>query len=113
MAATFGGASGAIADGHASQGTGALSTGIGVGGNSSGPPKAGHADMAADLAIQRIGGATQAVVALGTGYGAGKATRYRVATGAVANGAAVAPSTYINRSGRALVAGEGVWAVAP
>jgi peptidyl-tRNA hydrolase len=69
--------------------------------------------MAADLVIQRIGGATQAVVALGTGYGASKGTRFRVATGAVANGAAVAPSTYLNRSGRAMVAGEGVWAVAP
>lgn len=51
-------------------------------------------------------------VALGTGYGTNKGTRYLVASGAVANGAAVSGG-YLNRSGRTMVAGEGVWAVAP
>lgn len=44
---------------------------------------------------------------------ANKGTRRLQATGAVANGAVVTPSTYLNRSGRALVAGDQVWAVAP
>lgn len=51
--------------------------------------------------------------ALGTGYGTNKNTRRVTATGAVAIGAAVAPSTYINRSPRALVAGDSLWAVEP
>jgi hypothetical protein len=51
-------------------------------------------------------------VMLGTGYGTNKGTRYLVASGAVANNAAVSGG-YLNRSGRAMVAGEGVWAVAP
>jgi hypothetical protein len=51
-------------------------------------------------------------VMLGTGYGTNKGTRYLVAAGAVANNAAVSGG-YLNRSGRAMVAGEGVWAVAP
>lgn len=51
-------------------------------------------------------------VMLGTGYGANKGARYLVAAGAVANNAAVSGG-YLNRSGRAMVAGEGVWAVAP
>jgi hypothetical protein len=49
---------------------------------------------------------------LGTGYGTNKGTRYLVAAGAVANNAAVSGG-YLNRSGRAMIAGEGVWAVAP
>jgi len=44
---------------------------------------------------------------------ANKPFRRVVAAGAVANGAAVTPGTYLNQSGRALVAGDEVWAVAP
>lgn len=42
-----------------------------------------------------------------------KPFRRVVAAGAVANGAAVTPGTYLNQSGRALVAGDEVYAVAP
>ena len=42
-----------------------------------------------------------------------KPFRRVVAVGAVADGAAVTPGTYLNKSGRALVAGDEVWAVAP
>jgi hypothetical protein len=44
---------------------------------------------------------------------ANKPFRRVVAVGAVADGAAVTPGTYLNKSGRALVAGDEVWAVAP
>ncbi len=50
---------------------------------------------------------------LGTGFGTNKGTRRLTAAGAVAIDAAVTPSTYLNRSGRALVAGDVLWAVAP
>lgn len=52
-------------------------------------------------------------VMLGTGFGANKGTQRLQAVGAVAIDAAVTPSSYLNRSGRALVAGEQTWAVAP
>lgn len=42
-----------------------------------------------------------------------KPFRRVVAVGNVADGAAVTPGTYLNRSGRAMVAGDEVWAVAP
>lgn len=44
---------------------------------------------------------------------ANKPFRRVAATGAVAIGAAVSPSTYLNQSGRALVAGDELFAVAP
>lgn len=50
---------------------------------------------------------------LGTGFGTNKGTQLLAAAGAVAIDAAVTPSSYLNRSGRALVAGDQVWAVAP
>lgn len=50
---------------------------------------------------------------LGTGFGTNKGTQRLTAAGAVAIDAAVTPSTYLNRSGRALVAGDTLWAVAP
>lgn len=50
---------------------------------------------------------------LGAAFGTSKNTQRLTATGAVANGAAVTPSTYLNRSGRAMVAGESTWAVEP
>jgi len=50
--------------------------------------------------------------ALGAGFGVTKGTRYLVAAGAVANNAAISGG-YLNRSGRAMAAGEGAWAVAP
>lgn len=50
---------------------------------------------------------------LGTGFGANKNTRRVTAVGPVAIDAAVTPGTYLNRSGRALVAGESLWAVEP
>ncbi len=49
---------------------------------------------------------------LGAAYGTGKGTRYLVAAGAVAINAAVSGG-YLNRSTRAMVAGDAVWAVAP
>lgn len=49
---------------------------------------------------------------LGSGFGTNKGTRYLTAAGSVANGAAVSGG-YLNRSGRAMVAGESTWAVAP
>jgi hypothetical protein len=52
------------------------------------------------------------VDALGSTYGTGKGMRYLVAAGAVAVNAAVSGG-YLNRSGRAMVAGEATWAVAP
>jgi hypothetical protein len=50
---------------------------------------------------------------LGTGFGSQKNTQRLTAVGAVALNAAVTPSTYLNRSGRALVAGDALWAVEP
>lgn len=52
-------------------------------------------------------------VMLGAGFGVNKGTRRVQASGAVAPGAAVTPSSYLNRSGRAMVAGDQTWAVAP
>lgn len=52
------------------------------------------------------------VDALGSTYGTGKGMRYLVAAGAVAVGAAVSGG-YLNRSPRAMVAGDATWAVAP
>jgi hypothetical protein len=49
---------------------------------------------------------------LGTGIVAPKGGRYLTAVGNVANNAAVSGG-YLNRSGRAMVAGESVWAVQP
>lgn len=53
------------------------------------------------------------VYALGTGFGAQKNLQRLTATGNVAIDAAVTPSTYLNRSGRALVAGDSLFAVEP
>lgn len=53
------------------------------------------------------------IYALGAGFGAQKNMQRLTAAGNVANGAAVTPSTYLNRSGRAMVAGDSVWAVEP
>lgn len=50
---------------------------------------------------------------LGAGFGTSKNTQLLAAAGNVANGAAVTPSTYLNRSGRAMVAGDITWAVEP
>jgi hypothetical protein len=102
---------GAISDATASQDTGALSTGIGVGANWSGQPAQQTATAAAFTAA-RIGDATAGTVyALGSTYGSSKGTRYVTATGAVADGAAVTTG-WVNRSGRAMVAGDYCWAVA-
>ncbi len=49
---------------------------------------------------------------LGAAYGVGKGMRYLVAAGAVAINAAVSGG-YLNRSTRAMVAGDATWAVAP
>jgi hypothetical protein len=53
------------------------------------------------------------VYMLGAAFGANKNTQRLTAAGAVAIDAAVAPSAYLNRSGRALVAGDGLYAVEP
>jgi hypothetical protein len=50
---------------------------------------------------------------LGAAFGTNKGTQRLQAVGAVAINAAVTPSSYLNRSGRALVAGDQLWAVAP
>lgn len=75
------------------------------------------------VALTALGGGTGGAVtlttgregdldALGTGFGVNKGTRYLIASGAVANNAAISGG-YLNRSGRAMVSGEGAWAVAP
>jgi len=53
------------------------------------------------------------VFMLGAAFGANKNTQRLTAVGAVAVNAAVTPSTYLNRSGRAMVAGDSTWAVEP
>jgi hypothetical protein len=50
---------------------------------------------------------------LGAAFGANKNTQRLTAVGAVAVNAAVTPSTYLNRSGRAMVAGDSTFAVEP
>lgn len=110
MAATYT-TDGVIADATASQDTGALSTGIGVGPEWSGQPAQQSATAAAFTAA-RIGDASAGTVyALGAAYGASKGTRYVTASGSVADGSAVVAG-WINRSGRTMVAGDYTWAVA-
>jgi hypothetical protein len=62
--------------------------------------------------VTSIGYGSQAFM-LGTGFGANKNFQRLAAAGAVAVDAAVTPSTYLNRSGRALVAGDTLFAVEP
>lgn len=50
---------------------------------------------------------------LGAAFGANKNTQRLTATAPVAINAAVTPSTYLNRSGRAMVVGDSTWAVEP
>jgi hypothetical protein len=50
---------------------------------------------------------------LGAAFGANKNTQRVTATGPVAINAAVTPSAYLNRSGRAMVAGDATFAVEP
>jgi hypothetical protein len=52
-------------------------------------------------------------VMLGAAFGVNKGTRFLQAIGSIANGAAITPSSYLNRSGRTMVAGDQTWAVAP
>lgn len=102
---------GAIADATASQDTGALSTGIGCGANSSGAVP-DQSLTASAFTAARIGDAAAGTVyALGASYGSSKGTRYVIATGSVANGAAVTAG-WLNRSGRTMAAGDYCWAVA-
>lgn len=112
MAATYT-TNGAIYDATASQDTGALSTGIGVGPNynHSGPfPEQSLTDAA--FVADRIGDATDGTVyALGSTYGASKGVRYLQASGTVADGGTVTAG-WVNRSGRSLASGDYVWAVA-
>lgn len=62
--------------------------------------------------VSAIGYGSQAFM-LGTGFGANKNFQRLAAAGAVAVDAAVTPSTFLNRSGRALVAGDTLFAVEP
>ncbi len=104
---------GAICDATASQDTGALCTGIGVGGNNASPDPQ-QTLTAADFTAARIGDATAGVVyGLGSDYGASKGMRYLEADAAVANNAAITPSTYVNRTDRAMALGDCAWGVAP
>jgi hypothetical protein len=50
---------------------------------------------------------------LGAAFGTNKGTQRLQAVGGVAINGVITPSTYLNRSGRALVAGDQTWAVAP
>lgn len=110
MAATYV-TDGVITDATASQDTGALSTGIGVGPEMSGP-LAEQSLTAAAFTAARIGDATAGVVyTLGAAYGASKGTRYVLATGSVADGAAIVAG-WLNRSGRTMVSGDYAWGVA-
>lgn len=61
--------------------------------------------------VVTVGSGSRAVI-LGTGFGTNKGTRRLVAAGTVADGAAVSGG-YLNRSGRAMAAGDSTWAVAP
>lgn len=62
--------------------------------------------------VSAVGLLSQAFL-LGAAFGLNKNGQRVTATGAVAANAAVTPSTYLNRSGRALVAGDTLWAVEP
>lgn len=62
--------------------------------------------------VVTVGSGSRAAM-LGTGFGTDKGTQRLTAAGAVAVDDPVTPSTYLNRSGRALVAGDSLWAVAP
>lgn len=64
-------------------------------------------------AVTATVGTNGRLVAIGPSFGTNKGVRRTVANGASAVGAAVPPSTYINRSGRAMVSGECTSAVAP
>lgn len=110
MAATYQ-TNGAICDATSSQGTGALSTGIGCGANWEGYP-AQQTATAAAFTANRIGDATAGTVyALGSNYGASKGTRYVQATGTVADGGVVVTG-WLNRSGFTMNTGDYCWAVA-
>jgi hypothetical protein len=85
--------------------------------------KVGRYITAPTAVLTALGGGSAGVVtptlladgrvnALGTGYGTNKGTRYLVAAGSVANGAAVSGG-YLNRSGRTMATGDATWAVAP
>lgn len=110
MAATYT-TDGVIADATASQDTGALSTGIGVGPEWSGSPAQQSATASAFTAARIGDAAAGTVYALGAAYGASKGTRYVQASGTVADGAAVVAG-WVNRSGRTMVTGDYTWAVA-
>lgn len=62
--------------------------------------------------VSAVGLGSQAFM-LGTGFGANKNFQILQAAGPVAIDAAVTPSTYLNRSGRAMVAGDITFAVEP
>ena len=62
--------------------------------------------------LTAIGLGSQAFM-LGAAFGTNKNTQLLAAAGAVAVNAAITPSTYLNRSGRAMVAGDITWAVEP
>lgn len=62
--------------------------------------------------LTAIGLGSQAFM-LGAAFGSNKNTQFLQAAGTVANGAAITPSTYLNRSGRTMVAGDVTWAVEP
>lgn len=62
--------------------------------------------------VVTVGLGSRAVM-LGAGFGLNKGTQRLTAIAAVANGAAIGPSTYLNRSGRTMAIGDSTWAVAP
>lgn len=88
---------------------------VNAGGNFTTAPTVSLAGLGAGTggAVTLTIGLGSRAVALGAAFGANKGMRRVTATTAAANGAAVTPSTYINRSGRTLVIGDSLWAVAP
>jgi len=111
MAAT--GQAGAVYDPDATQGSGALSTGIGIGINSvMGPPDLADFTPTVAAVAWRIGGGAPAMNAIGF---AGKAVSFRLNDSAapIADGAAMPGSTSLNHTGKACPVGGSLWAVAP
>lgn len=101
---------GCISDPTASQGTGAVCTGIGIGPESAAADENPMSVTAGAMTLSYIGGATFTPVALGSDYGASKNIRAMKASGAVAINAVVSVG-WTNRSTRALVANDFVYAV--
>lgn len=110
MATNPTGINGALFDPVASNGLGALCTGIGFGTNAVYNILPAGITDGKTIGAVRIGGT--AALGLQACGSPGKAVIYRTANAPAAPGAAVPPSTDLNKSGKAMVAGQSVLAVA-